>query len=182
MSTPATLRKAWTRKWEKEVADWLNKDKRAPAAPAAQPLPSSKRIVTAQWEKRWHKNKKPGEERGEPAKGQLALHSLLQKAESAVITQMRTRCIGFLQFLRNRRVPSAPAALCRCGGGPENAKHVAIHCALEDERRNLLYAGSHLDYHWLTNTPEGCKKLSKWFIQSGRLGQFSLASQLLYPA
>jgi len=149
--------------------------------PAAQATPpTSKRMVAAQWEKRWHRNKKPGDEGRDPARSQLALHAYLLKAESAIITQIRTECIGFSQFLRRMRVPTAPAALCQCRQGPENAKHVAIHCDLENNRRHLLYAGGYLDYRWLTNTPEGCKKLSKWLIQSGRLGQFSLASLLLY--
>ncbi len=73
--------------------------------------------------------------------------------------------------------------MCRCGVEPETARHLAIHCRIEEERRGELRggnAGGALDYRWLTNTNQGARKLSKWLIQSGRLQQFSLADRLLY--
>jgi hypothetical protein len=57
---------------------------------------------------------------------------------------------------------------------------VALYCPEEEGRRDELRAGGALDYRWLTGTPKGAKILSRWFIQSGRLGQFSLARDLLY--
>jgi hypothetical protein len=116
----------------------------------------------------------------EPAESRLRLHEHLRKAESSILVQARTGHIGLAQFLRRRRVPGVVAEKCQCGEGVETPQHIAIHCEIEQERRSQLYAGGTLDYHWLTNTPDGARRLSRWLIETGRLQQFSLARTLLY--
>jgi hypothetical protein len=173
--TPARTRSQWVKIWEREAREWVNIGKRTVVEALA-----PRRSAQAHWEKRWKARFKAGEEGQEPSKRRLLLHTKLYKAESAVLTQIRTGCIGLAQFLRRRRVPGIRAAECRCGQGQETPKHVVIHCSIEDSRREQLRTGGTLDYRWLTNTSEGCKRLCKWVIQSGRLNQFSLASQLIY--
>ena len=147
--------------------------------------PGARRIILHHWKERWRESIKPNWDQRridseEPAPGRLQLYKYLRKAESSLLVQARTGCIGLSQFLRQRRVPTVPAAECRCGEGEETPKHIAINCSIENERRHLLYAGNTLDYHWLTNTPEGAKQFCKWFMETGRLQQFSLARTLLY--
>src|SRR5450432_2630465 len=116
----------------------------------------------------------------EPEPSRLLLHEHLQKAESSLLVQARTGCIGLARFLRHRRVPRVLAERCRCWEGAETPKHIAIHCEIEEERRYLLYVGGTLDYYWLTNTLEGAKRFCWWLIETRRLLQFSLARTLLY--
>jgi hypothetical protein len=116
----------------------------------------------------------------EPASSRLLLHEHLRKAESSLLVQARTGCIGLAHFLRRRRVLGVLIEECRCREGAETPKHIAIHYEIEEERRHLLCAGSTLDYYWLTNSPEGAKRLCWWLIETRRLQQFSLARTLLY--
>jgi hypothetical protein len=77
----------------------------------------------------------------EPAPSRLLLHKHLQKAESSLLVQARTGCIGLAHFLRRRRVPRALAEECRCREGAETLKQIAIHYEFEDDRRHLLSVG-----------------------------------------
>jgi hypothetical protein len=81
-----------------------------------------------------------------------------RRAESAVLIQARTGCIGLAQFLRHRKVPGVVTATCECGYGPETTKHVVVHCTLVDEEsRRQLRTSGFLDFCWLLGTPEGAE-------------------------
>ena len=66
---------------------------------------------------------------------------------------------------------------CRCGLGDETAENLLLHCPLETERRQWR-RGTRLND--LVSEPSSAATIAKWIIQSGRLGQFQLASKLLY--
>jgi hypothetical protein len=88
--------------------------------------------------------------------------------------------IGLVKFLYTRKVPGVLSAQCECGRGEETARHIALFCMKERERHLYLRTHGRLDYRRLVGTNEGARKLTEWIIRSGRLGQFSLASRLLY--
>ena len=183
-NTPGTKRKAWTERWTGgRIEDW---DQRA------------KEKVLADWKDRWKawraKDARP--ERGRRTPGSvpeatidtvptaqiLKLHDGLQKAESSILVQVRTGSIGLRKHLHRRRVPGFATAQCACGGGEETPRHIALVCEQEINRRDRLRlaSGRPVTYGRLTGTPKGAKVFSEWMIKSGRLGQFSLARQLLY--
>jgi hypothetical protein len=112
----------------------------------------------------------------------LQLHRTLYKAEGSILVQLRTGCIGLRKFLYRCKVPEISTLLCECGAGEETAAHIAMLCALETARRPLLFdeCGRQQPWRALTGTPLQARKLTKWLIQSKRIGQFSLARKLLY--
>jgi hypothetical protein len=112
----------------------------------------------------------------------LEFYKDLRKAESILLVQIRTGKIGLAQFLYSRRVPGYPTANCLCRGGHETPRHIVLYCIQERHRRQELkdQAGRAQAYPVLTGTKKGIKDLVQWIILSGRLGQFSLASRLLY--
>ena len=119
-----------------------------------------------------------------PTKRVLGLHVDLRKAESALLTQIRTGRIGLAKFLHSRRVPDFATGRCRCGGGLETPRHMALFCTQEATRRNQLkdLAGRATPYTLLTGTKAGVKIFTRWMMLSNRLRQFSLARRLLYPS
>jgi hypothetical protein len=112
----------------------------------------------------------------------LKLHDGLQKAESSMLVQVRTGSIGLRKHLHRQQVPGFTTAQCTCGGGEETPRHIALICEQEANRRDRLRLanGRPVMYRRLTSSPKGAKVFSEWMIKSGRLGQFSLARQLLY--
>jgi len=57
---------------------------------------------------------------------------------------------------------------------------MSLFCIEEAGLQQHPRAGRRLDYQQLIETSNGAKRLAKWMIRSGRLGQFSLARRLLY--
>jgi hypothetical protein len=62
-----------------------------------------------------------------PDRKVLKLHSMLRKAESSVLVQARTGCIGLAKFLYGWHVPGVLSAQCRCRGGEETPRHCCEH-------------------------------------------------------
>ena len=114
----------------------------------------------------------------------VKLHAKLQKTESAIITQICTRCIGLAAFLNKTRVPGFPSPVCSCGQARETASHVIAHCErFVGCRRVLLDPHTRqLDIKGLVSKPEYTPRLARWFIQLRVLPQFALAEKLLYEA
>ncbi len=129
--------------------------------------------MQAEWRISWGQRK--GARRAEASKGGLPhaankLHRGLAKAESSVITQLRTGKVGLNGFLANIRVPGVTLE-CSCGEGVETVAHVLLHCPNEQERRA-----------WSRRTTvqellswERAQETASWVIKGGRLSQFSLA-------
>ena len=142
----------------------------------------SKKAVLQEWHGKWY----PGQRRNRwcslaateaPSASRLKLHKQLKKAESSVLVQARTGRIGLAHFLNKARVPGYETPACRCGLGDETAEHLLLHCRLETERRQWR-RGTRLSD--LVSEPSRAATTARWIIQSGRLGQFQLASKLLY--
>ena len=113
-----------------------------------------------------------------PSARRLTLHEQLKKAESSVLlVQARTGRIGLAHFLNKARVPGYETPACRCGLGDETAEHLLLHCQLETERRQWRRSTRLRD---LISEPRNTATTARWIIQSGRIGQFQLASKLLY--
>jgi hypothetical protein len=117
----------------------------------------------------------------------LKLHQDLQKAESSLLVQIRTQRIGLAQFLYNQHVPGYETGRCLCTGGSETPRHITLFCsniaASRTYLRNLIrtkLGSDRIDYQRLIGSSEGIKIFTRWFMELGCLGQFSLARQLLY--
>ena len=121
------------------------------------------------WRQRWEAKKLEWRLTGvsQPQESSLKLHSRLHKAESAVITQIRTECIGLAAFLNKARVPDFPSLVCQCGRARETARHVILHC-------NRFMAARHkiadprsgvVDLKSLLSCAVGSRQLAQWFIQ-----------------
>jgi hypothetical protein len=180
--TPALIRKRWTEKWIRQpIEQWDEREKPR---------------VLADWTDRWKKDQRkkerivrPGTDPGDncmvpedpiPGKQVLKLHTGLKKAESSMLVQARTGRVGLAKFLYGRKVPGIQTAQCRCEAGEETVRHMILYCTEEASRRQSLRVNGRLDYGRLIGTASGAKCLTEWMIRSGRLGQFSLAKNLLY--
>lgn len=112
----------------------------------------------------------------------LTLHANLQKHESSALVQLRTGKIGLNSFLYQRRVPSVPSPLCRCGTGIEDHYHVFLHCPLYTEARGSLRARLILrdrrDIRAALSRPRTAGLLVRWFLDLRRITQFELAERL----
>jgi hypothetical protein len=152
--------------------------------------------VLADWTNRWKEEQRKQEqvvqlgtdlggtqvvlEDPPPDKQVLKLHTGLKKAESLMLVQACTGRIGLAKFLYERKVSGIQTAQCCCGAGEETVRHMALYCTEETERRQSLRTNGRLNYNRLIGTANGARRLAEWVIRSGRLGQFSLARNLLY--
>ena len=114
--------------------------------------------------------------RGEPSKASIKLYNKLKKAESSALFQARTGRIGLRRFLASARVPGIDSGDCLCRKGRETAEHMLLHC--DNRPRTNWSRGA--QFQKLVSEPESGALVARQLIQSGRLGQFSLASRLLY--
>ena len=119
---------------------------------------------------------------GPPSRSVLKLHQGLRKAESSLITQIRSGRIGLAAFLNKANVPGYESPTCQCGQARETATHVIIHCPRFAEIRHILEdpVTGQLDIRALTGTSAGTQRLARWFMKLRILPQFQLAEQLLY--
>ena len=115
-----------------------------------------------------------------PYQSALRLHASLSKAQSSILTQVRTGKIGLVAFLCKRRVPGFPTPACSCGAPWETAKHVVLDCPhLLRARRSLYLAAATTDYQALTSRPRPTTALTAWILRQGILPQFSWAQEQL---
>jgi hypothetical protein len=142
------------------------------------------KAVEEAWSRRWESGVRSTQWRsviGPPSAAILDLYRDLLRAESSMLVQIRTERTGLAYFLNIANVPGFESGECRCGGGPETARHVIIDCELEDQRRERLWRSiGEKTFEELTSDPGLSKVVSKWFLQSQRLLQFKLATSLLY--
>ena len=118
---------------------------------------------------------------GAPSRKTLGLHKNLRKAESAVLTEIRTGRIGLAAFFNKVWVPDYSSPSCRYGLAQETVTHVIAHCQLSEARRSLRDPRTGLvDIKSLVGTAEGVRRLTEWFIRLRILPQFDLGSELLY--
>jgi len=134
------------------------------------------------WKRRWNTARpKWGIIRvGEPAEDTPEIHVGLRKAESSILTQIRTGRIGLAAFLNKARVPDFPSPKCQCGQAEETASHIIAYCPrFTAQRRNLTGPSGHMDVRTLAGTVKGVKRLARWFLGLRILPQFRLAEELL---
>ena len=96
--------------------------------------------------------------------------------------QIRTGRIGLAAFLNRVGVPGVESPSCQCGWARETAAHVIAHCPQFDGVRHQIADPrfGQVDIKSLTSSPEGVRRLARWFIQLQLLPQFNLAEELLY--
>jgi Reverse transcriptase (RNA-dependent DNA polymerase)/Endonuclease-reverse transcriptase len=151
--------------------------------------------VLRNWKTRWRQQatQLPGREQEqtsprlvpqdtEPNKYILALHKDLRRAESSILIQARTECIGLNQFLYKRHVPGVDSPNCSCSDEPETVRHLVQYCPLYENKGVLNLSKTspqRIDYRRLTGSPEGAKALARWLIDIGRLGQYAIARHLI---
>ena len=115
-----------------------------------------------------------------PYRSALRLHAGLSKAQSSILTQVRTGKIGLAAFLCKRRVPGVPTPACSCGAQWETARHVVMDCPqLQHARCNLFATASTTDYQVLISRPRPAAALTSWILRHGILPQFSWAQEQL---
>ena len=115
-------------------------------------------------------------------KKRLKWHKKLAKAESSVITQIRTEKIGLAKFLCSRKVPDFAFSDCPCGAREQTPRHVIMDCPLTPSTEEIwsVVGGVTRDYSRLMATPKAASALARWFIKSNLLPMFSLARTHLY--
>lgn len=171
--TPGQAKSRWAARWLEEGHTPEGVRQRA-GSPIQQ-------AVLRDWQKQYkasRRAKRMDRLDQEPSAAVLQLHDKLRKAESSVLIQIRTGCIGLAPFLRRMRVPGVESARCQCDTGAETARHVVEECPLED-REGLSQAPN---LRQLITDKKTTSTITKWFIRTGRLRQFHLAGELLYGA
>jgi hypothetical protein len=143
-----------------------------------------KQAVLSQWKQRWESNRPEWGLTGigPPCRKTIKIHEGLHKAESLVITQIRTGRIGLAAFLNKARVPEFPSPACQCGQAYETAKHIIAECPrFAEARRSLTEPGSNqVDVKSLVSKADRVQGLARWFLRLRILPQFHLAEELLY--
>jgi len=180
-ATLETIRKQWVEKWiSQPIEKWSEREKLK---------------VLADWTDRWKAGLRrlervvqPGTDPGTNPGGQAIPEDTppnkavlkLQKAESSVLSQARTGRIGLARFLYNRKVPGIQSAQRRRRAREETPHHMELYCTKEVGRRLSLRTNGRVNCQQLIETASGAKRLARWLICSGCLGQFSLAKSLPY--
>ena len=115
-----------------------------------------------------------------PYRSALWLDASLLKAQSSILTQVRTGKIGLAAFLCKQQVPDFPTPACSCGAQWETARHVVMDCPrLQRARCSLFAAASTTDYQVLISRPRPATALTAWILHHGVLSQFSWAQEQL---
>ena len=113
------------------------------------------------WKRRWGASQPKWGliEVGPPSEEPPKIHKELKKAESLVLTQIRTRRIGLAAFLNKARVPNFPSPICQCGQAEETASHIIAYCPRFAEQRQGLAVGRP-DIKKLVSTAKGAQRLA----------------------
>jgi exonuclease III len=142
-----------------------------------------KTMVEKEWVERWRKYKErernhthPADE-GSQKNNMILVHRGLSKAESTIITQIRTGRIGLRGYLHTRKVPGFETGACQCGQEYQDARHM-LQCSLVTEGREAMtrQTGTE-DLTALTTKPRNAKLLARWWIRTIPLDQFTLARE-----
>ena len=103
----------------------------------------------------------------------------MSKAESALLTQIRTGRIGLNQFLHSRRVPGYTSPECPCGTAEQTVQHM-LHCeTLREGRKELRRTGGSTELEVLLKSKKGATALVKWWMKERLSPQFNLAARIL---
>jgi hypothetical protein len=137
--------------------------------------------LRTRWEERWRAAPRSAAEAlpQPPDAKVLRLHEGLHKAESSILTQLRTGKIGLADFLYKAGVPEVASTACSCGYEQETPRHVTVFCPRFRDARERLRIGGSLSFRALLTSVEGVRRVTRWWLTMGILGQFQLASELI---
>ena len=110
----------------------------------------------------------------------LPLHSALPRAQSTLLTLLRTEKIGFNDFLAQRDVPNVHPE-CECGWVRQTPKHIVVRCPLLPGRESLWRAAGTPSYDEAINDPRGAAAITAWLLSNcgpHRLAQFTVAKEI----
>ena len=129
------------------------------------------------WKTRWEQGVK-GEHLRQltptPSKAVRKLHAGRTKAESALLTQLRTGKIGFNAFLHERRVPGYESPRCACGQSRMTVRHVLLTCHLwKKEREARIKPLRTTSLNTILGTAKGASAATRFIQQIGILQQFN---------
>jgi ribonuclease HI len=102
------------------------------------------------------------------------LHAGRTKAESALLTQLRTGKIGFNAFPYGRKVPGYESPRCACGASRMTVRHVLLSCGLwKKERDSCIRPLRTTNLRTILGTAKGASAATKFIQQIGILQQFN---------
>ena len=102
-------------------------------------------------------------------------HLHLTKAESSLLTQIRTGHVGLNAHLSRRG--AVDSLTCRCGAEEETPAHVLLSC-ITAPPRPADWPQTLADLDRLLQTGLTARPLLRWLIRSGKLAEYSLAREL----
>ena len=109
-----------------------------------------------------------------PSKAVRKLHSGRTKAESALLTQLRTGKIGFNAFLHERKVPGCESPRCAYGPSKMTVRHVLLSCGLwKKERDSCIRPLRTINLRTILGTAKGASAATQFIQQIGILQQFT---------
>jgi hypothetical protein len=137
------------------------------------------------WKRRWDKQLQQERRNRSTAKatpwnpGIRFLHARLSKAQSTIATLIRTENIGLADYLYRKQIPGYDSPTCSCEWQRQTPKHVLLFCPKWEDRRQALIADAKTeDYTLITTTATGLWAATRWFLQTGILGQFNIAKEM----
>ncbi|KJR80391.1 uncharacterized protein SPSK_05228 [Sporothrix schenckii 1099-18] len=139
--------------------------------------------VTGRWKALWQQDAGNGHSTGSLAartpcwtvKAVRRRHLHLTKAESSLLTQIRTGHIGLRAYLHWRDAVGSPT--CICGTADETPAHVLLSCTATPQKPpDWPQTLTDLDRRLQTGLT--ARPLLRWLIRSGRLPEYSLAKEL----
>jgi hypothetical protein len=103
------------------------------------------------------------------------LHQTYTKAESTIITLLRTERIGLNAFLYKQKVPDIVSPIYPYSNGNQTVKHMLIHCAdLAPTRRQLFADTGTTSFEVMLSDNLKARAAAKWAIKNKILEQFRL--------
>jgi hypothetical protein len=110
----------------------------------------------------------------------LKLHDNLFKAESSLITQMRTNRIELTKYLFHRRVFIIVISACFCDWFRQTLKHVMFFYSNHSRtRESMLFIVETQNLRRLLNINKKVKVMTRWLMKTNILTQFSLTIECL---
>jgi hypothetical protein len=128
-----------------------------------------------EWKRRWQESSKGRELHKltpEPTQENRHLHTGRTKAHSALLTQLRTGKIGFMNFLYERRVPGVWSRRCACEEGAMTVRHVLLRCPTWRASREEELAAFRGDIRRILNTSPGATAAIRLILRTKLLDQF----------
>lgn len=106
----------------------------------------------------------------------LRMHRNLSKPEGSLAVQMRSERIGLADYLFIRRIPTFASPACVCGWARQTLKHILFNCPrFSADRSAMCRDGGSTDYRSLLSSEKGLRAVTRWFMKTSLLNQFSLA-------